>query len=148
VRYLGDGHRPQPVTVGDLSGRLGGGWRPAADTSFGEFDTRLLLQGDAGGSTAAAAAEGWDGGRLRTFQRGNGTAMVIRTVWDSRAEAAEFCRAMTSWASSRFGPASGARRWSGAGQQTTLRCTGAHAAWLSAPDRPTLDRLSAALGAP
>jgi hypothetical protein len=147
-RYLGDRDRPQPVTVGDLSGRLGGGWRPAADTSFGEFDTRLLLQGDAGGSTAAAAAEGWDGGRLRTFQRGNGTAMVIRTVWDSRAEAAEFCRAMTSWASSRFGPASGARRWSGAGQQTTLRCTGAHAAWLSAPDRPTLDRLSAALGAP
>jgi hypothetical protein len=148
-RYLGDRDRPQPVTVGDLSGRLGGGWRPAADTSFGEFDARLLLEGAAGGSTAAAAAEGWDGGRLRTFQRGNGTAMVIRTVWDSRAEAAEFCRAMTSWAGSRFSPApGGARRWSGAGQQTTLRCSGAHAAWLSAPDRPTLDRLSAAVGAP
>ena len=37
---------------------------------------------------------------------------------------------------------------SGAGQQTTLRCSGERAAWLSAPDRATLDRLTAALGAP
>jgi hypothetical protein len=147
-RYLGSRDRPQPVTVPDLSGRLGGGWRTAADTSFGEFDARLLLQGGSGSAGAAAAAEGWDGGRLRTFQRGNGTALVIRSVWDNRAEAAEFCRAMTSWATGRFGAAAGARRWSGAGQQTSLRCSGDRAAWLSAPDRATLDRLSAALGGP
>ena len=55
---------------------------------------------------------------------------------------------MTSWATSRFGAASGARRWSGAGQQTTLRCSGDRAAWLSAPDRATLDRLATALGGP
>jgi hypothetical protein len=147
-RYLGPRDQPQPVTVGDLSARLGGGWRPAADTTFGEFDARLLLGGGAGGAGAASAAEGWDGGRLRTFQRGGGTAMVIGTVWDSGAEAAEFCRAMTTWATGRFGPASGARRWSGAGQQTSLRCSGDRAAWLSAPDRPTLERLTAALGSP
>jgi hypothetical protein len=147
-RYLGTRDRPQPVAVPDLSGRLGGGWRPAADASFGEFNARLLLRGGSGAAGAAAAAEGWDGGRLRTFQRGGGTALVIRTVWDSRAEAAEFCRAMTTWASGRFGPASGARRWSGAGQQTALRCSGDRAAWLSAPDRATLDRLGAALGGP
>ena len=150
-RYLGTRDRPQPVTVPDLSGRLGGGWRPAADTSFGEFEARLLLgggSGPAGATSAASAAEGWDGGRLRTFQRGDGTALVIRTVWDSRAEAAEFCRAVTTWATGRFGTPSGARRWSGAGQQTTLRCSGDRAAWLSAPDRATLDRLSTALGGP
>ena len=147
-RYLGTRDRPQPVAVGDLSARLGGGWRPAADTSFGEFNARLLLRGESGAAGAAAAAEGWDGGRLRTFQRANGTALVIRTVWDSRAEAAEFCRAMTTWATGRFGPAAGPRRWSGAGQQTTLRCAGDRAAWLSAPDRATLDRLTAALGGP
>jgi hypothetical protein len=147
-RYLGTRDRPQPVAVPDLSGRLGGGWRPAADTTFGEFDARLLLRGGSGSAGADSAAEGWDGGRLRSFQRGNGTALAIRTVWDSRAEAAEFCRAMTGWATSRFGPAAGARRWSGAGQQTTLRCSGDRAAWLSAPDRATLDRLTAALGGP
>jgi hypothetical protein len=147
-RYLGTRDRPQPVAVPDLSGRLGGGWRPAADTTYGEFDARLLLQGGPGTAGADAAAEGWDGGRLRSFQRGNGTALVIRTVWDSRAEAAEFCRAMTSWATGRFRPGSGARRWSGAGQQTTLRCSGDRAAWLSAPDRATLDRLTTALGGP
>jgi hypothetical protein len=144
-RYLSPRDQPQPVTVGDLSARLGGGWRPAADTTFGEFDARLLLGGVSG---AVSAAEGWDGGRLRTFQRGGATAMVIRTVWDSRAEAAEFCQAMTAWATRQFGPASGARRWSGAGQQTTLRCSGDRAAWLSAPDRPTLERLTTAVGSP
>ena len=147
-RYLGTRDRPQPIAVPDLSGRLGGGWRPAADTTFGEFDARLLLRGGSGTAGADAAAEGWDGGRLRSFQGGNGTALVIRTVWDSRAEAAEFCRAMTSWATGRFRPGSGARRWSGAGQQTTLRCSGDRAAWLSAPDRATLDRLTTALGGP
>jgi hypothetical protein len=144
-RYLGTRDRPQPVAVPDLSGRLGGGWRPAADTTFGEFDARLLLGGVSG---AVSAAEGWDGGRLRTFQRGGGTAMVIRTVWDSRAEAAEFCQAMTAWAIRQFGPASGSRRWSGAGQQTALRCSGDRAAWLSAPDRPTLQRLTTTVGSP
>jgi hypothetical protein len=144
-RYLSPRDQPQPVTVGDLSARLGGGWRPAADTTFGEFDARLLLGGVSG---AVSAAEGWDGGRLRTFQRGGGTAMVIRTVWDSRAEAAEFCQAMTAWAIRQFGPASGSRRWSGAGQQTTLRCSGDRAAWLSAPDRPTLQRLTTTVGSP
>jgi hypothetical protein len=147
-RYLGTRDRPQPVAVPDLSARLGGGWRPAADTSFGEFDARLLLGGGSGAAGAASAAEGWDGGRLRSFQRGGGTALVIRTVWDSRAEASEFCQAMTAWATGRFGPAAGGRRWSGAGQQTTLRCSGDQAAWLSAPDRATLDRLTAALGRP
>jgi hypothetical protein len=144
-RYLSPRDQPQPVTVGDLSARLGGGWRPAADTTFGEFDARLLLGGVSG---AVSAAEGWDGGRLRTFQRGGGTAMVIRTVWDSRAEAAEFCQAMAAWATRQFGPAPGARRWSGAGQQTALRCSGDRAAWLSAPDRPTLERLTTAVGSP
>ena len=150
-RYLRDRDRPQKVEVADLSTRLGPGWRPAAELSFGELDARLLLQGELAVTTAEAAAAGWDGGRLRTFQRGTHTALALRTVWDSTAEATQFCNAMRGWATSRFGSAtraSGSLHWSGAGQRTALRCTGPRVAWLSAPDRPTLDRLQRSLGPP
>jgi hypothetical protein len=150
-RYLGDRDRPQAVAVADLSGRLGGGWRPGVELSFGELDARLLLQGELAVTTAAAAAEGWDGGRLRTFQKGGSTALALRTVWDSATEAGQFCDGLRGWASGRFGAstqAAGGRRWSGDGQQTALLCGGARVAWLSAPDRPTLDRLVAAAGRP
>jgi hypothetical protein len=146
-RYLGDRDRPQPVAVPDLRGRLGGGWRPGVEVGFGELDARLLLQGELAVVAAHRAAAGWDGGRVRTFQRGRGTALVLRTVWDSEAEAGQFCDAMRGWATGRFGTGTG-RRWSGAGQHTTLRCQGSRVAWLSAPDRPTLDRLTAGLGGP
>jgi hypothetical protein len=59
---------------------------------------------------------------------------------------------MRSWATGRFdapgGGGAGARRWSGPGQQTALLCRGPRVAWLSAPDRPTLDRLVTAVGSP
>ena len=150
-RYLGARDQPQKVELADLSGRLGGGWRPAAELSFGELDARLLLQGELAVATAEAAAEGWDGGRLRTFQRGTGAALALRTVWDSGAEATQFCGAMRGWATGRFGPGSGAAgsaRFSGDGQRAALVCRGSRVAWLSAPDRPTLDRLVRGLGGP
>ncbi len=150
-RYLRDRDRPQKVEVADLSARLGGGWRPAVELSFGELDARLLLQGELAVTAAEAAAAGWDGGRLRTFQRGDHTALALRTVWDSTAEATQFCNAMRGWATGRFGPATrsaGTLHWSGAGQRTALRCRGPRVAWLSAPDRPTLNRLTTGLGGP
>jgi hypothetical protein len=150
-RYLTDRDQPQAVTVPNLSGRLGGGWRPGVEVSFGELDARLLLQGELQVATAESAAEGWDGGRLRTFQQGNRTALALRTVWDSSAEATQFCGAMSGWARGRFGSATrsaGSLRWSGDGQQTSLVCRGPRVTWLSAPDRPTLDRMRGALGPP
>ncbi|HEX5878661.1 MAG TPA: hypothetical protein VF468_10100, partial [Actinomycetota bacterium] len=150
-RYLGARDRPQAVDVPDLSGRLGGGWRSGVELSFGELDARLLLQGELAVTTAGAAAAGWDGGRLRTFQRGGSTALALRTVWDSTAEASQFCNAVRGWANGRFdasGQAAGSRRWSGSGQQAALLCRGPRVAWLSAPDRPTLDRLAGAVGSP
>jgi hypothetical protein len=148
-RYLRD--QPQRVDVPDLGGRLGGGWGSGVELSFGELDARLLLQGELAVIAAEAAAAGWDGGRLRTFQRGGSTALALRTVWDSAAEATQFCTAMRGWANGRFGASTrvaGAQRWSGSGQRTTLLCRGPRVAWLSAPDRPTLDRLVTAIGSP
>jgi hypothetical protein len=150
-RYLGDRDRPQAVAVPDLAGRLGGGWRPGVEVSFGELDARLLLQAEVAVVAAQRAAAGWDGGRLRTFQRGDDTALALRTVWDSGAEAEQFCTAMRGWAGARFGAATRSGtdlHWSGWGQRTALRCRGTRVAWLSAPDRPALDRMLAGLGGP
>jgi len=145
-RYL-DRDQPQAVEVPDLAGKLGAGWRPAARIEWGELDTRLMLQGELPEATAELAAAGWDGGRLRTFERAGRTAMVLRTVWDSADQAREFCDAAGRWAGGRFGSSAGGR-WSGLGQETTLVCKGTHAAWLSAPDGATLDHLRGALGPP
>ena len=151
-KYLGTRDAPTPVSVPELSGRLGSGWRAGTDVGWGEFDTQLLLGGEVPTSTARQAATGWDGGRLRTFERGGATAMVLRTVWDSPAEASEYCRTAATWANGRLGQgaglADGVGRWSGNGQQATLVCKGARAAWLSAPDAGTLARLRAGLGTP
>jgi hypothetical protein len=150
-RYLGTRDQPQPVPIGDLSGHLGGGWRPSAELSVGEFDLGVLLQGELPVTTAQTAAAGWDGGLLRTFQQGRRTALVLRTAWDSAAEAGQYCGAMSNWATARFGSptrTAGTLHWSGSGQQTTLACRGPRVVWLSAPDRPTLDRLAGGLGGP
>ena len=150
-RYLDRRDRPQRVALPDLAGRLGAGWRAATQVGFGELDARLLLEGELPVTTAEQAAAGWDGGRLRTFERGGRTAMVLRTVWDSAFEAGQWCQAMSRWGDARFGPGAGSgglTRWAGATQQAALVCRGARAAWLSAPDRGGLDRLLAGLGGP
>ncbi|HEX8132323.1 MAG TPA: hypothetical protein VF880_02675, partial [Actinomycetes bacterium] len=147
-KYLARRDRPQQVTVPDLSARLGGGWRSATQIGFGELDLRLLLETKLPQATAEAAAAGWDGARLRSFERGGRTALVLRTVWDSTAEAAEFCTAATRWATARFGAPTAPRRWSGRGQHTALRCQGPRAALLSAPDQQTFQRLLAATPRP
>ncbi len=147
-KYFGTRDQPKPVVVPDLSGSLGSGWRSATVAGWGEFDVRLMLEGTLGVATAERAAAGWGGGELRSFQDGAKTAVALRTVWDSSAEASEYCGLLANWATSHFGAptAASGRRWAGSGQQTTLMCRGTAATWLSAPDGPSLDRLTAGIG--
>jgi hypothetical protein len=130
-----------------VSARLGGGWGRGTVIGFGELDARLLLNTRLSQGASEAAAAGWDGGRIRTFERAGRTALVLRTVWDAPAEAAEFCTAMTRWSTARFGTSS-ERRWSTPGQHTALRCQGSRVAFLSAPDNTTFQRLLAAIPKP
>jgi hypothetical protein len=152
AKYL-NRDQPTPVSVPDLTSALGGGWTKGTDAGWGEFDTRVLLGDAVPVSAAGGAAAGWDGGRVRTFENGRSTALVLRTAWDSPAEAREYCQTTVRWANDRFGPGTGSggtgvARWSGRGQQTALVCQGARAAWLSAPDAATLTRLQRGLGNP
>jgi hypothetical protein len=147
-KYLGKRDVPQDVKVPDLRGALGSGWREGTRNEWGEFDIRLLLEGTFPVTTAERTAAGWDGGELRSFEKGKGTAVVLRTVWDSPAEALEYCTAMGRWATVRLGQPVGSGRWSGATQQGALLCGGSRAAWLSAPDRASLDAMVRGLGNP
>jgi hypothetical protein len=69
-------------------------------------------------------------------------------VWDSPAEAREYCTAMGRWVTVRLGQPVSPGRWSGATQQGALLCGGSRAAWLSAPDRASLDAMVRGLGNP
>jgi hypothetical protein len=140
-RYLDQRDRPQTVRVPDLHGALGAGWRAGTRMEWGEIDSRLLLGGEFPVTTAERASDGWDGGELRTFESGNRTALVLSTVWDSPREASENCTAMSRWASARFGAQVAQDRWSAPVQQGALTCQGSRVAWLSAPDRSSLERL-------
>ena len=46
---------------------------------------------------ARAAATGWDGGVYRAWTDGTDVVVVLRTVWDTTAEADAFAAAMGEW---------------------------------------------------
>jgi hypothetical protein len=86
---------------------------PGPDTvryedGLGEFEIRLLLQQHLGDDSAAALfATGWDGDRYQVLGRGSpggagAYALVWYTLWDDKAAAARFKKALESaWAKRR-----------------------------------------------
>lgn len=90
----------KPVTVAfpaDLASRLGVGWTMPLQDTMGEFQLGILLR-DAGGATSdvsSAAAAGWGGDRVALLEGpGGANGVVLDTVWDTNAEAAEFSAAV------------------------------------------------------
>ncbi len=82
-----------PVAVAfpeDLGQQLGEGWNVALQDTFGEMLLGVLLR-DGGASGADQAAAGWGGDRVALLEGPDGeAAVVIDTVWDTEADAAEF----------------------------------------------------------
>ncbi|HVH08838.1 MAG TPA: hypothetical protein VM736_03500 [Gemmatimonadales bacterium] len=105
ARYAA-GDRPDAVTF----------LPPASDTvryedGLGEFEIRLLLEQYLGNDSAAALlANGWAGDRYQVLGR-RGDVLVWYTLWESRASAERFQRAVGRvWVKRRAG-ARFARRW-------------------------------------
>ncbi len=106
----------EPVTVtlpADLARRLGGGWVLVQEDTLGELQLRSWLQiaGSIPGATtssitAQVAAAGWGGDRIALFRGPKGAwALVLRTAWDTAADADEFALAAPgSLASTPIGP--------------------------------------------
>lgn len=89
---------PQPVDVPDLGSALGAGWTDLDVMTVGEVWLQLMLQLRLDADAADRAATGWDGGIYRAWTDGTHTAVVLRTVWDTPADAQEFVDAMRAWA--------------------------------------------------
>ena len=94
-RYPRD--RPQLVDVPDIGAALGRGWRDLDVMGVGEAWLSTLLGLRLEPSVAEDAAAGWDGGTYRAWENGGRAAVILRTVWDTPADGAEFAQAMRSW---------------------------------------------------
>jgi len=105
----------EPRRVRLRAGRLlGDGWERAAAGTWGELQTRELLA-RAGGGDSAAAAEGWGGDRYELWRArpivgeqcpapcDAADVLLMRWRWDSRADEAEFDRALRAFAAAELG---------------------------------------------
>jgi hypothetical protein len=133
------GEQPVPVTLPkDLAAGLGTGWKVALEDSFGEFQLGVWLRGNtaigAGGANDAAA--GWAGDRVAVVDGPNGAwGVVLRTAWDTTADASAFEAAATPLVD---GLAASASLLPGAGGKERWVVIGS--------DDATLNRLAGVLG--
>jgi hypothetical protein len=104
----------------DLVTRLGTGWKVTSQDTNGEFQFAVWLRtnGAIDAATAQAAAAGWGGDRMALVDGPSGSwAVILRTVWDTAADAAEFESAATALVDKLASPASllpgagGTERW-------------------------------------
>jgi len=120
----------------DLAARLGTGWKLGSEDTNGEFQLAVWLRTNTAidAATANAAAAGWGGDRIALAEGPGGAwAVVMKTVWDSPADAAQFEAAATGLVDRLASPASllpgagGAERWIviGSDDATLNRAAGA-----------------------
>jgi hypothetical protein len=93
--------RPDEV---DYTDALGEGWALVWDRTMGEFYLREYLDTQLNGREARTAAEGWGGDRYLIFHNEDTgeLAWVLRLVWDTPEDAAEFAEAYTEFGDERF----------------------------------------------
>lgn len=136
-----DGDDPVDVPI---RVRPGAGWRRASTYQFGEFDLDQILQ-PVGADTAAEAAEGWDGGTVRSWTAGDDTAVAAHLEFDSEEDAAQACDALPQWyASAADGTAIGSDTYRGDRDHLALRCAGARVHFALAPTPETARDLAPA----
>lgn len=88
---------PTPVDIGDLSAALGPAWGDLDVMEVGEEFLHAMLALRLEEDQASAAAAGWDGGVYRAWTDGADAAVLLRTIWDSEADASEFEDAIARW---------------------------------------------------
>jgi len=82
---------PTPVAHPPLPAGLGGRWERIYGNVLGEFMLGLVLDEFLEESPAREAASGWDGDSVQLYQAPNGElALLVRSVWDTERDAAEF----------------------------------------------------------
>jgi hypothetical protein len=138
--------KPIPVDLPDLVAALGEGWREVSRNQMGEWDIYLILARGVNANarlddtTAAAAAAGWGGDEYLVLHNDatDSTVFVMKTVWDTTNDAAEFSSSFEKYANTRFGVKATQQgdtlTWSYNGGYTTLYHSGDTTIWITAPD--------------
>ena len=70
-------------------------WEQIDDDVIGEIQWRIIFKVQGQEADAAAASAGWNGDRYAVFKRRNSddTLLLLRTAWDSQADAVQFADA-------------------------------------------------------
>jgi hypothetical protein len=149
-KYIGK-DEPQSLELPNLASILGEGWEQLDRDVMGEWVTMLYLGEQLGEGQAAKAAEGWDGDAyviLRNFQ--GQRLLVVRSVWDSAAEAQEFSAAFSDYVTKKYGgtltPSAekAARKWYDAPTVSVLSSRhGQETLIMIAPDRGSAEKVLA-----
>jgi hypothetical protein len=145
---------PIKVDLPDLTTALGEGWREVSQGQMGEWYTYLILACAANSNarlddtTAQAAAAGWGGDSYQVLHNDatNSTALVMKTIWDTPRDAAEFTTAFQKYANIRFGVAATQQgdtlTWSYSGGYSSFNHSGDTTIWIITPDSSTAQAVS------
>ncbi len=95
--------RPIEVRFPELAAALGDGWEQVRKDLLGEIDHRILIQQYMSRDLGERAAAGWAGDAFALLGKGNENALVVRTHWDSVAEATEWVDAYSRSIQARYG---------------------------------------------
>ena len=141
---------PRSVSMPPLAEGLGATWRMLRTDVMGELDLRALIGQFAPGAADDAAA-GWGGDRYAMLEDADGRLIIVlNTLWDTEADAAEFYNAYAPTVATRFGP--GQRltldepsrvRWSTPNGPIQLLKTGDRVLVIYAPDIEVLELTAA-----
>lgn len=102
-KYMGR-DEPQAVELPDLAAILGEGWEQLDRDVMGELLTTLYLGEQLDEGQAAQATKGWDGDAYVILRNSQGQRLlVVRSVWDSAAEAQEFSAAFGDYVIKKYG---------------------------------------------
>lgn len=145
---------PIPVDLPDLASALGEGWREVTRNQIGEWYTFLILARAANPNarlddpTAQSAAAGWGGDEYLVLHNSasDSTAFVVKTIWDTAGEAAEFEDALKQYAELRFGVSATQQgdlsTWNFTGGYSSFYHSGDTTIWIITPDSSTAQTIS------
>jgi hypothetical protein len=91
--------RPRQIEIADLTPALGDRWGDLDAMLVGEQWLRSMLELRLDADLSSDAAAGWDGGAYRAWTDGDDVVAVLRTAWDTPADAEAFEDAATAWLS-------------------------------------------------
>ena len=102
-KYLGERDQPTPVELPDLLPTLGSDWERLDVNAFGEFQIRIMLEGELPPERAETAAAGWDGDQYALYTNDGGEVIAWQSVWDTEEDAVQFAGSLQAYDEARFG---------------------------------------------